>query len=54
MCPFKNFDTRYYKIHKLSQKNYLKFFDLQKTTTENNYEGVEWTPTPSFPQQRTF
>ena len=47
MCPLKNFDTRwYYNIHKLSQKNYLKFFGLQKTTTGDNYEGSN--PNPLF------
>ena len=47
---------------KLSQKNYQKFFGLQKTATVDNYGGggggggggVQWTPTLSFPQQRTF
>ena len=38
MCPLKNFDIRWYhNMHKLSQKKYLKFFVLQKTTTVDNY-----------------
>ena len=53
MCPLKNFDNRwYYNIHKLSQKNYLKFFGLQKTTTVDNYggKGGPMDPNPLFPQ----
>ena len=62
MSPLKNFDTRwYYNIHKSSQKNYLNF-GFQKTATVDNYGErgrgwagrVQWTPLPSFPQQRTF
>ena len=50
MCPLKNFDTRwYYNIHKLSQKNYLKFFGLQKTTTVEDYAGGgPMDPNPLF------
>ena len=49
MCPLKNFDTRwYYNIHKLSQKNYLKYFGLQKTTTVDNYGGSPMEPIPFF------
>ena len=49
MCPLKNFDTRwYYNIHKLSQKNYLKCFGLQKTTTVDNYRGGPVDPNPFF------
>ena len=51
MCPLKNFDIRwYYNIYKLSQKNYLKVFRLQKTTPVDNYggEGVENGTQPLF------
>ena len=42
MCPLKNFDTRwYYNIHKLSQKNYLKFFGFPKTTSIDNYGRIQ-------------
>ena len=40
MCPLKKFDTRwYYNIHKLSQKNHLKVFGLQRNTTIDNCGG---------------
>ena len=46
MCPSKIFDTRWcYNIHKLNQKNYLKFFGLQKNTTVDNNEGGPMDPT---------
>ena len=56
MCPSKNFDTRwYYNIHKLSQKNYLKFFGLQKITTVDNYGGGSNGPQPPlFPNRGHF
>ena len=49
MRLLKNFDTRwYYNIHKLSQKNYLKLFGLQKTTTVDNWGGSPMDPNPLF------
>ena len=49
MCPLQNFDTRwYYNIHKLIQKNFLKFFGLQKTTTVDNCEGSPMDLNPLF------
>ena len=54
MCPLKTL-TLDDNIHKLSQKNYLKFFGLQKITTAEDYAGrVQWIPTLSFPEQKTF
>ena len=48
MCLLQNFDTRrYYNIHKLNQKNFSKFFGLQKTTTVDNYGGP-MDPNPLF------
>ena len=56
MCPLKNFDTRwYYNIHKLSQKNYLKFFGFQKISTVGNYgRGFNGPQPPLFPNRGHF
>ena len=55
MCPLKNFDTRlYYNIHKLSQKNWLKFIGLRKTTTVDNYGGSNGPQPPLFTNRRYF
>ena len=37
-----------YNIHKLIQIDYLKFFDFQKATTVNNYEGGPMDFNPLF------
>ena len=53
MCPLQNFDTTwYYNIHKLSRKNFLKFFGLQKTITIDHYGGGGglMDPNPLFRQ----